>query len=187
MGILAIEASFLVSSAVLLKRHSLSLREIGFRRTVRPLLLVKNGLLLFVVALIAIWSGIQFHIPGSPQNDDQTILRDIMWFTLVPVSEEMLIRGWFQTALSRRNPGKKKQIILFSALAFAALHGFYLLRGAELRLVIWLVILSFPLGLVAASLREKCQSLIPPILAHAFYNFYGILLSRLIAYIIAHP
>ena len=149
---------------------------------------MNNGLLVPILALIAIWSAIQFRIPGLPRDDSPTIFSDMLWMGLfAPISEEILIRGWFQTALSKRNPGKERKVILISALLFAALHVFYSLRGAEMRMVVWSVLFTFFLGLITASLREKCKSLIPPIFIHVLYNIFGILLGRSATFIIVHP
>jgi len=96
------------------------------------------------------------YLPGTP-SDPILLLAGFLLIILVPVSEEIFFRGITYIALKDKF-GKIKGM-LFSALFFAAMHGF-----------IFHFLPIFLIGFSLAYLYERTRSLIPCIVAHSLIN-----------------
>jgi uncharacterized protein len=111
-----------------------------------------------------------FIWPWVPQWDihpDSGLLNTIALFTLIPVAEEMLFRGWLQGWLLQQCWFRQKSICVsrangFTSLAFAGAHlwqhAFILLPG------------YFIVSLVLGHFRERYRGIAVPILLHGYYN-----------------
>lgn len=92
------------------------------------------------------------------------------WWMLIivsPILEELALRGTLQGLLLNTNIGNKRYgnlsiANLITALIFSLLH---VVNYASL----WKILTIFP-GLIFGFFRERCQSLIPAILLHSYYN-----------------
>jgi len=97
-------------------------------------------------------------------------------FTLSPIAEEMLFRGYFFRKITESSSGGKKQgrwaIVLgavFSSLLFASLHLSY---GSIAEIAA-----AFLLGLLLCALTHRTKSIVPSIVAHASFNLLSILFA----------
>jgi membrane protease YdiL (CAAX protease family) len=94
----------------------------------------------------------------------------IIAFTLAPLGEESLFRGYLFRKISEKSGSALAGAIVSSAI-FAALHVFY---GSVAEVAV-----AFFVALALCAFRQKTGSLIPPLVAHASFNFLSILLSVL--------
>ena len=120
----------------------------------------------FLLALLApliVWPWVAdgFH----PANIGT--LNIVAFFTLIPVAEEMLFRGWLQGWLMQKSWFAQRSMIasranLFTSLLFATAHlwqhAFMLLPG------------YFIVSLVLGHFRERYRGIMVPILLHGYYN-----------------
>ncbi len=97
---------------------------------------------------------------------------------MAPVMEEFFFRGFFQGLLqsvfgqnSGQPPSKIKQWfpIAITALLFSISHFAFSFRVQQDQFVILLVLIFF-VGLYLGWLRQRYQSLVPSMVAHAFFN-----------------
>jgi len=101
----------------------------------------------------------------------------VLAFTLSPVAEEALFRGYFFKKISESSAdrGKKPGFAAlaagaaFSSLIFAMLHYSY---GSVAEIAV-----AFFVGLALCAVTYKSGSLLPAILAHSTFNFLSILLA----------
>lgn len=119
-----------------------------------------------------------------------------IWF-YSSLAEEIFVRGWFQTALA---PGGTKTVTIFgksvtssvlaSGLLFGTLHLSLIFRGVDWWTVAIVFLGTTLLGLLAAHLRERYESLLPAIFAHVAFNvggtFVGIIVVILTRVITGH-
>ncbi len=126
-----------------------------------PLLLLMTGVSVLLIDLESV--VIQWFPPSAQQLE---VFKDIMnagalTFAVLcivsPVLEEMLFRGIFLRSFLRQYAPQRA--IVMSALLFALAH-----------LNVYQALTAFVIGLLLAWLYVKTQSLLPSILAHAFYN-----------------
>ncbi|VVC02243.1 CAAX protease self-immunity [uncultured archaeon] len=94
-------------------------------------------------------------------------------FTIVPICEEALFRGFFFRVISdalqkTRIPFSWIAGALLSSLIFASTHLFY---GSKAELIV-----AFFVGLLFCAAVQRKNSLVPAIVAHAFYNLFSIIL-----------
>jgi membrane protease YdiL (CAAX protease family) len=172
-------ATVLLALLVAARGGRTGLAALGLRRVPRIELAeqVLFGLLGFFAVMPAI-AGLSlvlellarhFHLTFPPQEIVE-VLRGparpagyplIVAYALLgaPVFEETLFRGLAQAYFRRRLP--PVAAILLAALAFAALHS-----------PLHAALAVFALGLVLGYLRERTQSLLPPILAHLLFNLH---------------
>lgn len=111
---------------------------------------------------------------------DQVIL---IWI-YASVAEEVLYRGLIQGYLSPL-AGRGISLgglrltlpVLVGAIFFGALHAMLLTVGIDGSTVAQIVVFAFLVGLVAGYYREKTESLIPAVVAHALANMTGSILG----------
>jgi membrane protease YdiL (CAAX protease family) len=150
------------------------LSEYGFRRgTGRSGRLILAGLGLGATATAFILIA---GLPGlRPMMQRFTFLQIVItiwiWSSVV---EEIFVRGWLQTAIARQGASPRAQVLLSGAF-FGALHLSLLRIGIDPASVATIVIATFLLGLVCATLRQRTGSLIAPILAHVAFNAGGVI------------
>ena len=98
----------------------------------------------------------------------------MFWVWIVSsVSEEIFVRGWFQSTLAQRGVGQRAAVLLSGAL-FGAMHLSLLRADVEPASVAVIVTFTFLLGLVCAYVRATRDSLVPAILAHVGFNVGGL-------------
>ncbi|MGI9017468.1 MAG: CPBP family glutamic-type intramembrane protease [Euzebya sp.] len=85
---------------------------------------------------------------------------------LAPMGEELLFRGVLYQALAKHMPGWPA--VGLSGLAFGLTH-----------VELFVVVLTFPLGMFLAWTLRRHGTLLVPILAHAVFNLIGVVLIRL--------
>lgn len=101
----------------------------------------------------------------------------ILAFTLSPVAEEALFRGYFFRKISESSSGRGKKPgfaalaagAVLSSLLFATLHYSY---GSIAEIAV-----AFFVGLALCFATYKSRSLLPAVLAHSAFNFLSILLA----------
>ena len=120
----------------------------------------------FLLALLApliVWPWVAdgFH-PA-----DIGTLNIVAFFTLIPVAEEMLFRGWLQGWLLQKRSFTQRSLkvsranmctSLLFAMAHLWQHTFILLPG------------YFIVSLVLGHFRERYRGIMVPILLHGYYN-----------------
>jgi membrane protease YdiL (CAAX protease family) len=112
----------------------------------------------------------------TPAEGMRWIMRDLglaglvvwIWF-YSSVTEEVFVRGWFQSALARGGMTRGGRVAA-SALFFGAMHLSLLLTDTDGLTVAIIVAATTLLGVVVAISRERSGSVVPPILAHAAFN-----------------
>ncbi len=126
-------------------------------------------LLLALLAPLVVWPWVAegYHLA------DWRLLNTVAFFTLIPVAEEMLFRGWLQGWLLRKRWFSQQlknvsRANLCTSLVFAMAHlwqhAFMLLPG------------YFIVSLVLGHFRERYRGIMVPILLHGYYNF-GLLIA----------
>lgn len=97
-----------------------------------------------------------------------------IWF-YSSLSEEIFVRGWFQSLVdqdSKLEIGERsvKTAVLASGLLFGSLHFSLFFKGEDVLTGIIIVVFTSLLGLLAASYRDRYQSLVPAFVTHVAYN-----------------
>ena len=125
-----------------------------------------------VLSMIFVWLGINDAnlVTTKVLSFPASIL--IMAFTLTPIGEEMLFRGYLfrkitdiVTALKWKTPSWVFGA-LFSSAIFAAIHVFY---GSISEMIV-----AFFVGFLFCIFTQKKDSLVPAIVAHSLYNLFSI-------------
>ena len=126
-------------------------------------------LLLALLAPLVVWPWIAegYHLA------DMGLLNTVVFFTLIPVAEEMLFRGWLQGWLLQRRWFAQRSLQISRAnyctsLVFAMAH----LWQHTLMLLPGYFIVSLVLG----HFRERYRGILVPILLHGYYNL-GLLIA----------
>ncbi|HET7434745.1 MAG TPA: CPBP family intramembrane glutamic endopeptidase [Thermoanaerobaculia bacterium] len=146
--------------------------DFGFRRpTAKSKRWIALGFLLGAIATVTMLSlglqGLQSVLKGY------TFPMIIFWVWIVSsVSEEIFVRGWFQSALAHRGVDMRTAIIA-SGLLFGSMHLSLLVAGIPPPSVAILVTFTATLGLLCAYLRATRDSLLPAIYAHIAFNLGG--------------
>jgi membrane protease YdiL (CAAX protease family) len=162
----------LIEAAVLIAVSRRPAAEFGFRRGHGPsagliTMAVVLGALMSVLVLIAGLEGLQRLMKGHTFL--QIVLAIWIWSSVV---EEIFVRGWLQTTLESRGASPRAQILLSGAF-FGAIHLSLLVLGVHAATVAVIVIATFLLGLICATLRQRTGSLVAPIVAHIGFNVGG--------------
>lgn len=103
---------------------------------------------------------------SSALLSDTSVL--VMFFSSVivaPIAEEMLFRGLVFTRLRKAMP--TWIAIMVTSLSFAVLHG----------QIVW-IMYAFVLGVILTCLAAKYDSIIPGIVMHMVFNFFGGFMSE---------
>ena len=120
-------------------------------------------LLLALLAPLVIWPW----VAEGNHLADMDLLNTLAFFTLIPVAEEILFRGWLQNWLLQKHWFEKFSMQVSRAncctsLAFATVHlwqhAFILMPG------------YFFVSLVFGHFRERYRGIAVPILLHGYYN-----------------
>ncbi len=132
------------------------------------------------VAILAgpVLAGPACLLLGSPQLPSVTPLFLVLFLLAYPVLEESAFRGCLQTGLRRFGPMRRQWLgvsvaCLSTAVVFSLAH--LPLGGLALAALIVLP------GLVLGYFRERHDSLLSPILLHAWYNACGLSAALLLA------
>jgi len=89
----------------------------------------------------------------------------LLAFTLAPLGEEALFRGYLFRKISERLSSPMAGAII-SSLLFSALHFMY---GSVAEIIV-----AFAMGLLFCASAKKAGSLVPAVVAHATYNLISI-------------
>ncbi len=167
-----------VLAAVLLDRRR-TWADYGFRGAARPVpwwAVIGVGLLLGGAATTMV-----LLTPAK----GMTFLRQFGFVGMVLViwlysslTEEIFVRGWFQTVA---DAGQKVKLlswtlsgaVLASALFFGSMHLTLLLKGGDVLTAVIIVSATTLLGLAAAIFRERYQGLLPAFVTHVAFNVGG--------------
>ncbi len=124
-----------------------------------PLIIASGYIVNYVLRIFGIEPEQQDIINNIMSEDSLGVLTFMFFFgTLAaPIVEELLFRGFFQTAL--RMSFNKTQAILISSFVFALIHWNF-----------HVFLQIFILGLLLAYLYEKTGSLVAPIFVHICHN-----------------
>ena len=105
----------------------------------------------------------------------------ILIFIFASIAEEFLTRGFllsFLAPLSRHGLTAFKLYfslpVLVSALFFGLMHIALLGQGANVPSVLFVVCSAVVLGIIAGYFREKSGSIVPAIVVHMTFNFWGV-------------
>jgi membrane protease YdiL (CAAX protease family) len=163
----------LVVSLLLLRWYNLGWVDAGFQSPSHSIRWFSS--IALVVLLNLALAGIMrlFHAPDT-HTAFSPLEKLLLLCGYVPIAEESFFRGWFQAALLQR-AGETRAIfaMMGSSILFAATHVFV---GGGLIGTTATVIGAFLMGLIAARLRHKSQSLLPAIGVHVVYNITGLFL-----------
>jgi membrane protease YdiL (CAAX protease family) len=127
-------------------------------------------LLLAIIAPLLVWPW----VPEWGQRPDIGWFKIIALFTLVPVAEEILVRGFIQGWLLRKSrfcqlAAGISRANWLTSIAFATAHlwqhAFMLVPG------------YLAVSLVFGHFRERYQGIAVPILLHAYYNLGLIIIA----------
>lgn len=124
-----------------------------------PLIIASGFMVNYVLRIFGITPEQQDIINNIISEESLGVLTFMLFFgTLAaPIVEEILFRGFFQTAL--KMTFNKNQAILISSLVFALIHWNF-----------HVFLQIFILGLLLAYLFEKTGSLVAPIFVHICHN-----------------
>ena len=179
-----VKTNLIIASLLLIVLTGRSFAQSGFRSPVAEVRwgqLVLFGLGLGAVATILILS--------TPARGMPWLIRDLgfvgvviwIWF-YSSLSEEIFLRGWFQSALSPwedavfRVLGRDVKVpVLASGLLFGAMHLTLPVQGADAWTTAIIVLFTTSLGWVAADIRHRSGSLAPAVLVHVCFNVGGFL------------
>lgn len=151
----------------------LSLRDVDFRTLAHAVLLMAAVLIPFNAAVYLLW-------PSNMWDDLQVfagLIRSSNWWLAAlaigagaPLMEELLFRGFLQSALAQSRIGFWPAALL-TTLAWALLHWGYSAVGlAEV----------FLIGVYFSWLLWKTGSLLPALFCHALYNSLLVLVLRFV-------
>jgi uncharacterized protein len=129
-------------------------------------------LLLALIAPLLVWPWVPAGLFSFPENN---IFNTVALFTLVPIVEEILFRGFLQGWLLQKiwfgkiNAGISRAN-WFTGIAFASAH---LWQHA-----LWLMPGYFLVSLLLGHFRERYQGIRVSILLHAYYNLGFVLVMH---------
>ena len=168
-----------VVGAVLLDRQR-TWADYGFRRAVRKVAwwtVGGVGALLGAAATTAILL--------TPARG-MTFLREFGFLGMVlsvwlysSLTEEIFVRGWFQTAVADERSVALRQralsgAVVASAFFFGSMHLTLFFRGADVLTALIIVPATTLLGLAAAIFRERYKCLLPAFVTHVAFNVGGV-------------
>jgi membrane protease YdiL (CAAX protease family) len=172
---LVIDGAFLLGSALLLARDQISWKAAGVCLPLRPISWPLN--IAFVIGVQLVSTAVLFFLKGPDTFlSSFTLVEKFLWLCVsAPISEEVFVRGWFQTAYTRATgTAKGTSPVIVSAVFFAGMH---LLSSASLLRNVLTVFGAFLSGLVFAKVRRASGSLMPAIVMHSACNASGFLMA----------
>ena len=166
----------------------ISLADAGFRK---PIIKLKKAKIIFSgMGLGALSTILIFFTPaeGVPLVKQLNILEFLLIVVIwSSIAEEILIRGFVQSYLKPFEQQKIKFLktqfsvpVITSALVFSGMHLSLLFIEVDYYTVVFTVIATFLLGLLAGVYREKYNSITPAIIAHMSFNIGGIIAGIII-------
>jgi len=162
-----LKGSIIVLSLAAMTALRLGRKESGFAMPSAPWRL--KAALGLAVGAGATWSLLLTGSPPNPVVAGMSAGAVVLWvFLFSSISEEVLCRGLLQSMLAEVDAR-----IAISALFFGAMHLSLFLRGAAASTVLILVFWTSVLGWLAALLRDRTGSLLPPVITHIAFNFGG--------------
>jgi membrane protease YdiL (CAAX protease family) len=156
--------------------HGRSARAFGFRRAgpwPRRLLLAGFGLGLLASVLVLVTPA--RGMSGMFEGYGLLALILGIWI-YSSVTEEIFVRGWYQTAAAAASEGEgrsRSEAIASSAILFGSMHLSLFQAGADVWTVFIIVVFTTLLGWGAAVARERSSSVVPAILVHVLFNVGG--------------
>jgi membrane protease YdiL (CAAX protease family) len=176
-------------SLLLLKRSGISWEQAGLR-TPRTW----KGLILGLVGIVFLAFTVTFCLLVSraiydPSYVEFPLGRRLFWIVAyVPVGEEIFLRGWFQSSLTKLFEGTRdKFVVLLSAIVFGMMHLGWFLRGRPGNTTMIGVIAGCFLGWICARARQRSESIVPAVVLHSVYNLTSILIGLGIDWTVRHP
>jgi membrane protease YdiL (CAAX protease family) len=143
-------------------------------------------LLVGTVSLATAWTyaGYRLELPADSRLEALSLQEKLVWAGIYSSTiEEICYRGWFQGALARAvsawpTTGGSSTAVTISAVVFALVHYFLILRGVDPVAVHAIVLISFVVGYIAAIQRRSTGSVIPAIAVHVTFNVTTSLVSH---------
>lgn len=173
IGQAVIKGLLIAISLVLMKLTRRPFADFGFRRaTAKSKRWIAAGFALGALATILMLSSGLKGLAGALKGYTLPMLMFWVWI-VSSVSEEIFVRGWFQSTLAHRGVSQRAAVITSGAL-FGAMHLSLLMTDVERASVAMIVTFTFLLGLVCAYVRATRDSLMPAILAHVGFNVGGL-------------
>jgi len=179
-GIFICELSLVIPVLIFLKRNKKSFfqvihwKPVPFRfywfgiPVIAGLVILMDELNRLIHALIvmdeALQEGLRSLLIWNSRFEMAMLILGLVIFA--PLFEEILFRGFLQSALEQSFSGKKA--VIASALCFALFH-----------FQPWCFLQFFLFGLIAGIVFWKTQSILPCIVMHAFHNILVLLISNI--------
>lgn len=185
-----LKAIMIVFSLIAIKYIlKIPLADAGFQKPavkLKKARIIFSGMGLGALATILIFFTPAAGVPLVKQlNGAEFLLIIVIWSSL---AEEILIRGFVQSCLKPFEHQKieflKTELsvpVVTSALVFAGMHLSLLFAEVDYYTVVFTVITTFLLGLLAGVYREKYKSITPAIITHMAFNVGGIIVGIIIA------
>ncbi len=165
--------------------------DFGFRPAKIKIILKAFFIAVVISFVLFILNVISIMITGMPEGMgegpvSENLLKNIIsiWL-LASIIEEIFYRGFLQTFMNPlKDYGiKLKKIylslpVLAAAIMFGLMH-FCLIGIMPDRIVYFIVINAFILGIIAGYFREKTGSLIPAIGVHIGFNVVGMMIPQI--------
>ena len=173
--LLVVDGTWVLGSFLLLARGRISWQAAGVCLPVQPVSWLFNIAALVGVQLIGSTILFALKAPDSFVSSLSLGQRLLWTCALVPASEELFMRGWFQTAYTRAiGPAKAASAVLVSAAFFAGMHLFASTSPLRTAVTVFAAFLS---GFVYARVRQASGSLLPAIVMHSAFNASGWLMA----------
>lgn len=136
--------------------------------------LIASGIATAMLSVLLSYFGLLDTAPVLSKISSLPLPALLAAFTLAPLAEEALFRGYLFRKISEWRTGAGRQAgwaagALLSSLVFAAFHLSYS-SVAELAV-------AFSIGMLFCYFTRRTNSLIPAIVAHASFNFLSILFA----------
>jgi membrane protease YdiL (CAAX protease family) len=174
--LLVVNGTWVLGSFLLLARDQISWQAAGVCLPAQPISWPLNIAVLVGVQLVGSTILFALKAPDSFVSSLSPGQRLLWICALVPASEELFMRGWFQTAYARTiGPAKATSAVLVSAAFFAGMHLFASPSPMRTAVTVFAAFLS---GLVYAQVRQASGSLLPAVVMHSAFNVSGWLMAR---------
>jgi len=170
--------------------------DFGFQSTKIRIILKAFFTAIWISFVLFILNAISIMITGMPEGMGQGPLSNSLFkniisiWILASIIEEIFYRGFLQTFL---NPLKDIGLklgkvylslpIIAAAIMFSLMH-FCLLGRMPDRMVYFVIVNAFILGLIAGYFREKTGSLIPAYFVHLAFNVVGIMIPQIMMMVV---